>query len=310
MMNTIPETNNNTAGYNFFNFQNQQPISPVIKAAPETRLSTSSLSVETNIKAAADMGAVNSARTFERTTQGINNATALVQSIDSSALDIADRLNQMKAKALGESGCGCMRKLQESIREIANNYSWNGVNYMIGGGEGNQETTTLKINVEVEPTSNKTLEIELKSFDPMSAVDTSGELEPITPNLPDLNKSTGTDSHVYGDAAMYSGLAEDRFLHTHTQELKEHTLLQLNRAMDGILSERKRLTAYLRELNLYAESSQKENLRTIVANRKIASPERAVDVANFSISKFLRDQTSTVLSLFDQSEPKLQVLLN
>ena len=310
MMNTIPETTNNTAGYNFFNFQNQQPISPVINATPATRLSTSSLSVETNIKAAADMGAVNSARTFERTTQGINNATALVQSIDSSALDIADRLNQMKAKALGESGCGCMRKLQESIREIANNYSWNGVNYMIGGGEGNQETTTLKINVEVEPTSNKTLEIELKSFDPMSAVDTSGELEPITPNLPDLNKSTGTDSHVYGDAAMYSGLAEDRFLHTHTEELKEHTLLQLSRAMDGILSERKRLTAYLRELNLYAESSQKENLRTIVANRKIASPERAVDVANFSISKFLRDQTSTVLSLFDQSEPKLQVLLN
>ena len=181
---------------------------------------------------------------------------------------------------------------------------------MIGGGEGNQETTTLKINVEVEPKSNKTLEIELKSFDPMSAVDTSGELEPITPNLPDLNKSTGTDSHVYGDAAMYSGLAEDRFLHTHTEELKEHTLLQLNRAMDGILSERKRLTAYLRELNLYAESSQKENLRTIVANREIASPERAVDVANFSISKFLKDQTSTVLSLFDQSEPKLQVLLN
>ena len=103
-MNTIPETNNNTAGYNFYNFQNQQPISPIIKAAPETRLSTSSLSVEMNIKAAADMGAVNSARTFERTTQGINNATALVQSIDSSALDIADRLNQMKAKALGESG--------------------------------------------------------------------------------------------------------------------------------------------------------------------------------------------------------------
>ena len=310
MMNTIPETTNNTAGYNFFNFQNQQPISPVIKAAPATRLSTSSLSVETNIKASADMGAVNSARTFEKTTQDINNATALVQSIDSSAVDIADKLNQMKAKALGESGCGCMRKLQESIREIANNYSWNGVNYMIGGGEGNQETTTLKINVEVEPTSNKTLEIELKSFDPMSAVDTSGELEPITPNLPDLNKSTGTDSHVYGDAAMYSGLAEDRFLHTHTEELKEHTLLQLNRAMDGILSERKRLTAYLRELNLYAESSQKENLRTIVARKQIASPERAVDIANFSISKFLKDQTSTVLSLFDQSEPKLQVLLN
>ena len=310
MMNTIPETTNNTAGYNFFNFQNQQPISPVIKATPATRLSTSSLSVETNIKAAADMVAVNSATTFEKTTQGINNATALVQSIDSSAADISDKLNQMKAKALGESGCGCMRKLQESIREIANNYSWNGVNYMIGGGEGNQETTTMKINVEMEPKSNKSLEIELKSFDPMSAVDTSGELEPSTPNLPDLNKSAGTDSHVYGDAAMYSGLAEDRFLHTHTEELKKHTLLERNRAMDGILSERKRLTAYLSELNLYAESSQKENLRTLIANRQIASPERAVDVANFSISKFLKDQTSTVLSLFDQSEPKLQVLLN
>ena len=310
MMNTISETTNNTASYNFFNFQKQQSVSSVTTTAPAARLSTSSLSVETNIKAAADLGAVNSARTFEKTTQGINNATALVQSIDSSAADIADRLNQMKAKALGESGCGCIKKLQESIREIANNYSWKGINYMIGGGEGNQETTTMKVSVEVEPTSNETLVIELKSFDPMSAVDTSGELEPSTPNLPDLNKSAGTDSHVYGDAAMYSGLAEDRFLHTHTKELKEHTLLQLNRAMDGILSERQRLTAYLSELNLYAESSQKENLKSIVANKQIANPERAVDIANFSISEFMRAQTSTVLSLFDQSEPKLQVLLN
>ena len=310
MMNTIPETTNNTAGYNFFNFQNQQPISPVIKATPATRLSTSSLSVETSIKAAADMVAVNSATTFEKTTQGINNATALVQSIDSSAADISDKLNQMKAKALGESGCGCMRKLQESIREIANNYSWNGVNYMIGGGEGNQETTTMKINAEMEPKSNKSLEIELKSFDPMSAVDTSGELEPSTPNLPDLNKSAGTDSHVYGDAAMYSGLSEDKFLHTHTKELKEQSLLQLARALDGVSSERSRLKAYLQELNLYAESSQRENLRTIVASNQIVSSERAVDVAKFSISEFLRDQTSGILSIFDQSEPKLQVLLN
>ena len=309
-MNTISETINNTAGYNFFNFQNQQPISPVIKATPATRLSTSSLSVETNIKAAADMVAVNSATTFEKTTQGINNATALVQSIDSSAADISDKLNQMKAKALGESGCGCMRKLQESIREIANNYSWNGVNYMIGGGEGNQETTTMKINVETEPKSNKSLEIELKSFDPMSAVDTSGELEPSTPNLPDLNKSAGTDSHVYGDAAMYSGLSEDKFLHTHTKELKEQSLLQLARALDGLSSERSRLREYLQELYLYAESSQKENLRTVVASNQIVSSERAVNVAKFSISEFLRTQASGILSLFDQSEPKLQVLLN
>jgi len=309
-MNTISETNNNTAGYNFFNFQSKQPINAVTTAAPETRISTSSLSVETRIQAAADMGAVNSARNFEKNTQEINNATALVQSIDSSAAEIEGKLNQMKAKALGESGCGCMRKLQESIREIANSYSWNGINYMIGGGEGNQNTTTMKISVEVETTPKKSVDIELKSFDPMSAVDTEGELDPSTPNLPDLNKSAGTDSHVYGDAAMYSGLSEDKFLHTHTKELKEQTILQLARAMDGISSERSRLKTYLRELNLYAESSQKENLRTIVASNQITSSERAIDVAEFSISKFLRGQASSFLSLFDQSEPKLQVLLN
>ena len=100
-MNTISETTNNTAGYNFFNFQSQQPINPITKTTPETRISTSSLSVETRrIQAAADMGAVNSASTFEKTTQQINNATALVQSIDSSAVDIENKLNQMKAKAL------------------------------------------------------------------------------------------------------------------------------------------------------------------------------------------------------------------
>ena len=309
-MNTISETINNTAGYNFFNFQNQQPINAVTKAAAENRISTSSLSVETRIQAAADMGAVNSASNFEKSTQEINNATALVQSIDSSAAEIEGKLNQMKAKALAESGCGCMRKLQESIRDIANSYSWNGVNYMVGGGEGNQNTTTMKISVEVEAAPKKSVDIELKSFDPMSAVDTKGELDPSTPNLPDLNKSAGTDSHVYGDAAMYSGLSEDKFLHTHTKELKEQTLLQLARAMDGISSERSRLKAYLRELDLYAESSQKENLRKIVASNQIRSSERAIDVAETSISEFLRGQASNILSLFDQSEPKLQVLLN
>ena len=115
---------------------------------------------------------------------------------------------------------------------------------------------------------------------------------------------------MYGDAAMYSGLSEDKFLHTHTKELKEQALLQLARAMDGITSERSRLKAYLRELDLYAESSQKENLRKIVASNQIRSSERAIDVAEFSISEFLRGQASNILSLFDQSEPKLQVLLN
>ena len=117
-MNTISETTNNTAGYNFFNFQSQQPINPITKTTPETRISTSSLSVETRIQAAADRGAVNSASTFEKTTQQINNATALVQSIDSSAVDIENKLNQMKAKALGESGCGCMKNSKNRLERL------------------------------------------------------------------------------------------------------------------------------------------------------------------------------------------------
>ena len=109
---------------------------------------------------------------------------------------------------------------------------------------------------------------------------------------------------------MYSALSEDKFLHTHTKELKEHTLLQLARALDGISNERNRLKAYLRELNLYAESSQKKNLRAIITPDQIVSSDRATDVAKFSVSEFLKGQASNFLSLFDQSEPKLQVLLN
>ena len=311
-MTIILGTINNASSYNSPGFQNPQRVDAVAQITPRNRVSNSSTSVETILKAAADMGAVKATRSFESQIQKVNDATSLVQSIDASAAVIESTLNEMKSLAMRNSGCGCqaMKRAQESIRDVANNYSWGGVNYMIGGGQSDQTTTLMKINVAISNDPKDDLEISLKSFDPMSAVDTDGELAPETPNIPDLNKSEGTDTHVYGDAAMYSGLNEERFLHTHTQVMRDNAIIQLTRAIEGITDERARLASYLKDLNLIAEDSQKKIWGNDDKTVRIFEPKHAIELVESTISQIFKGSTAKLLKLFESSEPKLQVLLN
>ena len=305
-------TINNASSYNSPGFQNPQRVDAVAQITPKSRVSTSSISVETILKAAADTGTVKATRSFESQTQKVNNAISLVQSIDASAAIIESTLNEMKTLAMRNSGCGCqaMKRAQESIRDVANNFSWGGINYMVGGGQSDQTTTLMKINVPIGNDPKDDLEISLKSFDPMSAVDTDGELAPEIPNLPNLNKSEGTDTHVYGDAAMYSGLNEDRFLHTHTQAMRDNAIIQLTRALEGITDERERLANYLADLNLLAEDSQEKIWGNDIKVARILDPMHAIELAESSISQMLQGSTTTLLKLFESSESKLQILLN
>ena len=101
----------------------------------------------------------------------------------------------------------------------------------------------------VGPTPLTTIQIELKSFHPHSAIDRDGQFHgnPAAPNLPDLNKTAGTDTHVYGDAALYHGHPltgapyKEGHLHGDNRDAIDHTIIQLDRAISGLTAERARL---------------------------------------------------------------------
>jgi len=217
----------------------------------------------------------------ELVNRSINEATSLVQSVQETAALIENKLFSMKDLAMQNGGCTCqaMRNAQESIRDISNNFSWNEENFIQGGGENNQNTTLRNFTVSTGGEAKDDLQIGFKSFNPMSAVDTDGNLEPSTPNLPDLNKTSGTDTHAFGDSALYSSLNEDAYLHTHTNAMKKQAIIQINRAIDGIKSERQRLSGFLKKLNNIAETNQNKTLNENKYKQKTIDVNQAKQIA-------------------------------
>jgi hypothetical protein len=254
-MTTIQTNTVNGSGYNQGFFQGQRPIETAKQASLGDSTSVSEKNSIAYIK--ADYQAT-SLRNVALATGNINDATSLVQSIDASAATIESELLTMKAMADSGTGCLCqrMRKAQESIEDTANSFSWNGLNPMLGGGENNQRTTTLEFLVATGTQSGDNMRMSFKSFNPKSAVATDGSMEPLTPNLPDLNKSSGTDTHAYGDAALYSSVSEDSYLHLHTQAMRDQAILQLSRAIDGVKTERERLGDYISQLNNLSKATR------------------------------------------------------
>jgi len=234
----------------------------------------------------------------ELATRDINTATALVQSVTEAATLIESKLVDMEALAMQEGGCPCqtMRKAQESIRDISNNFSWNGTNFLEGSGENNQKTTLRDFNVASGTGKKDDFQISFKSFNPMSAVDTDGSLEPTSPNLPDLNKSSGTDTHAYGDAALYSSLNEDAYLHTHTNAMKEQAIIQIGRAIEGIQSERKRLGGYLEQLSNYSEANQSKAVNEKWHKDQEIDANKAKKVTAYLKNEILRSSVDTSLA--------------
>ena len=308
-MNSIQTNLSSATNYGSLGFQNGNLAQSVEEALGSKSRSLSNLSglyLVTDNKSVA-------IRNADMTARSINDATSLVQSIDASASVIESKLVDMKAMAMSESGCGCgvMRRAQESITEIANNSSWNGVNYMVGGGQNDQNTTLLSLSVKTGGGPESNLQMTFKSFNPMSAVDTNGELAPKTPNLPDLNKSAGTDTHVYGDAAMYAGLDDKLHLHTHTADMKAHTIIQLGRAIDGVSAERERLAGYLKQLSSIAEKSNTE--KTDSANslgQEIMNSDYAYRIAKMIEVEMLNESASINSIHKSPNQSKMNVLLN
>ena len=250
--------------------------------------------------------------TAELTTRNVNEATALIQSVQDAATLIENKFVDMKALAIQNSGCNCqaMRKTQESIRDISNSFSWNGTNFLAGGGENNQKTTLRNFTVSTDGDTKNDIQIGFKSFNPMSAVDTDGSLEPLVPNLPDLNKSAGTDTHAFGDAALYSKLNEDAYLHTHTNAMKEQAIIQISRAIDGIKSERERLSGFLKRLNNISETNSNKTSNKDRYEEKIIDANQAGRIATNFKNEILSSSTDDKLSQLSIGSVEVSRLLN
>lgn len=250
--------------------------------------------------------------TAELTTRNVNEATALIQSVQDAATLIENKFVDMKALAIQNSGCNCqaMRKTQESIRDISNSFSWNGTNFLAGGGENNQKTTLRNFTVSTDGDTKNDIQIGFKSFNPMSAVDTDGSLEPLVPNLPDLNKSAGTDTHAFGDAALYSKLNEDAYLHTHTNAMKEQAIIQISRAIDGIKSERERLSGFLKRLNNISETNSNKTSNKDRYEEKIIDANQAGRIATNFKNEILSSSTDVKLSQLSIGSVEVSRLLN
>ena len=250
--------------------------------------------------------------TAELTTRNVNEATALIQSVQDAATLIENKFVDMKALAIQNSGCNCqaMRKTQESIRDISNSFSWNGTNFLAGGGENNQKTTLRNFTVSTDGDTKNDIQIGFKSFNPMSAVDTDGSLEPLVPNLPDLNKSAGTDTHAFGDAALYSKLNEDAYLHTHTNAMKEQAIIQISRAIDGIKSERERLSGFLKRLNNISENNQGQTSNKSKYTSQIVGSNQADRIATYLKTEILSNSTDAKLTQLNIKSADFNRLLN
>ena len=307
-MNTMQTINNNVGAYKQPSFQYQTSVGTINTRAAVNQAPSGSENSSAYIQSSS---AASSTRSLMTSTRNVNDTIGLVQSVDSSASVIESKLYDMKSIAMDETQCACQRikKAQESISNIANNFSWNGKNFMVGGGENDQTTTVLSYNVNTGVNPADKLRIDFKSFNPMSAVDTEGELEPTKPNLPNLNKSEGTDNHAYGNAAFYSSLKEENYLHVHSKATRANAIIQLNRAIDGIKAERSRLSDYLSELDVFAKKAQKKSSNSNLEFSEIENINHAKEMAEISMIGISENPSLAILAQTNDREPQLRGLL-
>jgi flagellin-like hook-associated protein FlgL len=248
------------------------------------------------------------------------------------ASNIQNSLIDMRTVAMSESDllqntywgdkgkiCDYFQQVEEGIIDMVNGHSWNGQNFMTGGGENNHTTTTLNFsfNAGGSDTSDN-IQIELKSFHPHSAIDRDGQFHgnPAAPNLPDLNKTAGTDTHVYGDAALYHGHPltgapyKEGHLHGDNRDAIDHTIIQLDRAISGLTAERARLGGFLSRLSHMADNVTNEILNSRVRKSQIEDTDVASQVAEFSKREILKQTSIAMLTQINRKGSELLELLN
>jgi hypothetical protein len=271
-MNLIQTNTSLASGYNSSEFNYQRSIESKNKLSADNKILENYINTDTTSSGLRDLAISN---------HNTNSAIGLVQSIDAAATIIESKLGDIKTLAMQNKGSTfrAIKKIQESIKDIANNFSWNGTNFMVGDGENNQKTTLRNFIVNTGADAKSDLQMNFKSFNPMSAVSTGESLELTMPNLPDLNKLPVTDTHAYGNAALYSKLRKDSYLHTHTKAMRDQAVIQISRAIDGVKRERDRLESYLTRLNNIAETNQSEQLNKSNYMGQRIDLERAYQIA-------------------------------
>ena len=259
--------------------------------------------------------AANSIQSLGSVIRGVNDAISLVRSMDVAAEAIQNKLLHMQQLAntvtdtqqrgwLGDQGkiCLAMRQAQDSIVDIANAFQWNGQNFLLGGGQNNSTTTTQNFSVRIGSASADTIQLTFKSFDPRSTVDTGGNIN--GPNLADLNATAGTDTHAYGDAALYYGggatVNRGRYLHVDDPTMAANALLQIGRAIDGITTERSRLSAYVSRLEEISDSTLSETTNTRKFRSQLLDAEYAAQSAALSKQQILQEVATAVLAQSNQ----------
>ena len=307
-MNTITTNIAAKTAYNALSLQNKAASNIMMELADGSKTLQRGPSSSTYVRAA---NAMNATHSLSASLKGINNAISLVRAVDTAAENIANQLLYMLSLAttvtdtqqrgwFGDQGfvCRAMDQAQRAIQTAAESFSWNGQNFLIGGGQNNHTTTSQNIQVRTGSDASDTLTMVFKSFHPMSAVDTDGQYAATVgaPNLPNLNATAGTDTHAYGDAAMYYGANLSQYLHTDTPAITDHTIVQLNRAIDGVATERSRLASYISRLEIASDTalSANHNAKNVVS--QLMDADYATQTSALAKSQILQQASTAMLA--------------
>ena len=334
-MNTIRTNIAAVSTHNALRMHNLRSMEAMEQLSTGKRLSVSRSNSSVHVQSSTNTAAL---RSLEMAARSINDAISLFNSIDVTASNIQNSLIDMKTVAMSESDllqntywgdkgkiCDYFQQAEEGIIDMVNGHTWNGQNFMIGGGENNHTTTTLNFSFNAGGTdASDTIEIELKSFHPHSAIDRNGNFwgNPAAPNLPDLNKSAGTDTHVYGDAALYHGSQgrhgfpdtgapyKEGHLHGDNRDAIDHTIIQLDRAISGLTAERARLGGFISRLSHMADNVTNEILNSRVRKSQIEDIDVASQIAEFSKREILKQTSMAMLTQINRRGSELLELLH
>ena len=346
-MNSINSNMNALVSSNALRTQNQRSADAMTRLSTGNRITSGTSNAASYSRAST----INTAlRTAVIANANINHATALINSIDASAGIIQDKLQFMLEATMSVTGnltpegfggdkgiiCDRIQRALEDIIYIANNHDFAGKNYMKGGNNwptwlaeppgGTNNTspdeTTIVYVFDVNIGAGDNFAMDLKSYHPYSTVSVNRPYSiagrfygnVATPNIPVLNKTAGTDTHAYGDAALYHGDGAgnpyvEGQLHADTQVAADHTILQLNLAIDGVARERSRLGSIRSRLVQMADANQNTVLHAANTKSLITDAEFASDVAQLSKSQILTQSTTAMLAQANLEGSRLLELL-
>lgn len=352
-MNTIRTNINAAVSHNSMRLQNQSSLESMNRLSTGNRITSGSTNAASYTRSGT---AIDALRTSIIAAQSINQATALINSVDTSAALIESQLQNMLEQTMrvsdtlidfyaGDKGiiCDYLQQASESIIDIANNHNFGGKNFMVGGNawpawqselrqDGTQiffgrvntqpDETTTALNFNLLSGGGDSFTFTLKSFHPYSTVSVNRPYSlagrfygsVAAPNIPVLNKTAGTDTHAYGDAALYHGDGAgnpyvEGHLHTDTKAAAGHTILQLNLAIEGITRERSRLGSIRSRLIQMADANQNTALHATNTKSLITDAEFASNVAQLSKSQILTQTTTAMLAQANLEGSRLLELL-